>query len=453
MTGWLTTKAAAVAGSIGVGLLGVASLWRPNMPVPLAPVKVQFAYPVTSVDPTLYDDWESIFLGNHIYPRLLPEDDNPAVPALGRDITLSCSEPAAPEVGSKCRRLRLTFTPKTFTDCAGHSYGATDIRGEFERLLAAKSWALPEWKRCAGPPGAVCVTGKNTGDIMRRLRDVNFRFGWSKRSRQDRIHGAGPYCMRAVQSADGNIRSGLLVPRETGFTLPRIAFAVGGKDADFDVSLYGSKELLKDSRKNVQTDTPQAYYVVTNPSLAGRRLPWNSKATRTIIRNHFLRRGVFFPQSSEIEKVVPHGRALDARAGLPAPRAAEFVLPDYLPGCRELASSLTSAWKGRNGTRATCVDIVSYIQGKVRERRGRWYGFLVGLSPDDPGRDAIKLQYFSKDSRDSLTYDYSNPESLFYLAGIGQSLVTVDGRRVCDLKPNVLGLGNIFITDLVGCDK
>mgnify|MGYP003408657262 FL=1 len=51
-----------------------------NKKVPIEKLDVQFAYPVSSLDPSIYDDWESGFVGNHIYYRLLPEVNKPWMP-------------------------------------------------------------------------------------------------------------------------------------------------------------------------------------------------------------------------------------------------------------------------------------------------------------------------------------------------------------------------------------
>lgn len=428
-------------------------LVRDRRTAPAEPLRMLFTYPITYLDPVLYDDWETVFIGNHIYVRLLPEDDKPWVPFLTKEVKVTCVEPSGDDIGPACKQLRVEFSPRPFIDCAGRRYEAGDIRKEFESLLSAKSWAIPNWRRCDGDASEVCVTGKNNGDIRRRLKNLNFRFGWSKRKAEDAVFGAGPYCLKAKFNAKQAIETGTLEPLELGAPLPRVEFTVGGsKDLEFDVALYGTRDLLKASRLNVQAHTPLAYYAVTNPALASSRLPWNDETTRDIINSHFIKTGVFFPQTTGIEKLVPSGAALDTAGKGIAPREPlEFALPDYLPSCQELAAALSSAWEGQGRAKASCTNIVTYIQRRVREKRGRWFGFLVGLSPADPGRDSLKLQYFSKDSPDSLTYEYPNPDALFYRVGIGQSLVTVDGRRVCDLRPNVLGLGDIFVTDFIRC--
>ncbi len=421
----------------------------------IMPVKILFAYPITYLDPTLYDDWETVFIGNHIYVRLLPEEYRPRVPFVTKEIKATCNEPLGSDIGSTCRQIKMSFAPIPFTDCSGHRYAIDDIRKEFEALLTVKSWAIPQWKRCEEATSEICVIGKNTGDINRRMKNLNFRFGWSKKQTGDDFLGAGPYCLKAAFNTNLKIEAGILKPRDATSQFPPVEFMVGaGKDFEFNVALYGTKELLRGSRKNIQAHTPLAYYVVTNPLLAGHRLAWNTQKTKDTINAYLVRHEVFFPQTTGIEKLVPSGAALDAFGKITAlDSETDFAIPDYLPGCRELAASLTASWTVRGRVKATCTNIVTFIQEKVREKRGKWSGFLVGVSPADPGRDSIKLQYFSKDSPDSWTYDYPRPDALFYLAGIGQSLVTVDGKQVCDLKPNVLGLGDVFVTDFVGCEK
>jgi hypothetical protein len=102
--------------------------------------------------------------------------------------------------------------------------------------------------------------------------------------------------------------------------------------------------------------------------------------------------------------------------------------------------------------KAKCTDIVDYVVKNVVEKKNRWDGFFVGVSASDPSRDSLRYQYFYPNSPSSWTYDYPHPENLYYLVGIGQSLATVDGDRICNMRPNPLGLSDIFITDLLPCD-
>src|ERR1035437_3689723 len=69
-------------------------------------VIVQTAFPVLSLNPLEYDDWASVFVGNHIYPRLFPETDREWIPSIAKDVKYQCLDsrrsPTEP-----CHRERL----------------------------------------------------------------------------------------------------------------------------------------------------------------------------------------------------------------------------------------------------------------------------------------------------------------------------------------------------------
>jgi hypothetical protein len=117
-----------------------------------------------------------------------------------------------------------------------------------------------------------------------------------------------------------------------------------------------------------------------------------------------------------------------------------------------LANTLNKQWQGSPNAKAVCTDIVDYVSKKVIKNKKGWDGFFVGISASDPSRDSIRYQYFSTSSPDSWTYDYPQPDNLFYQVGIGQSLATVDGSKICNIRPNPLGLSGLFITDLLPCE-
>lgn len=422
------------------------------------PLVIQFAYPVISIDPPAYDDWQSVFIGNHIYPRLLPEEHRPWIPFVADGVDVRCVIPDVSPNDEKCTEIRIAFKPRPFSDCMGRDYSAEDIRKEFEAILAVKSWALPQWKRCEEVgSGEVCVIGKNTSDAARRMRNTNMRFGWSKKEAEDQRFGAGPYCLSATHEKDGTLSGGVMSPHIASPKLPSIEFRVSqDKDLDFSLALYGSKNLLKGARRNVQTHTPLAYYVISNPKYADLQLPWHSLETKRLIHSFLVSHEVFFPENDHLAALVPQGSPPENETAVPslASMPLEFVIPDYLPDCEELAESLTKIWSKNNQARAVCRDIVSYVMQNVRGKKdGNWHGFAVGVSASDPGRDSVRVQYFSPLSPESWTYDYPTPERFYYLVGMGQSLVTVDSDKICDLRPNPLGLGDVFATDLVPCGK
>ena len=124
-----------------------------------------------------------------------------------------------------------------------------------------------------------------------------------------------------------------------------------------------------------------------------------------------------------------------------------------MPACNKLASALNKQWRPYSSAKAVCIDIVEYVSKKVIHNKKGWDGFFVGVSASDPSRDSIRRQYFSSASPGNWTYDDLEPENLFYLVGIGQSLATVDGVKICNIRPNPLGLSDLFVTDLLTCES
>lgn len=443
---------------IGIGIAGLLSgsallIQRPRPQETPSPLVVQFAYPVTSIDPSAYDDWESVFIGNHIYRRLLPEDDKPWISYVTKKLEITCAKPLGAILGD-CYSVRLSFKVLPFSDCEGRRYDATDVRAELAQVLSAKAWILPGWEACGGKQDEVCILSKNFPDTERRLRNVYFRFGWRKSTPSDRTFGSGTYCLRKKMGTDKTITAGDLVPLDGKQRLPSTSFHVSQKSTDsFHVALYGSTHLLAGTRRNIHAHTPLAYYVVSNPSLADYRLPWNTLATRETVNLHLVKNEVFFADTPHYVRLAPEGNALTSEATKSSlGKSLEFVIPDFLPQCPVLAAALNKQWKDQSPSiEAVCRDIVTYVVENVRGRKKPWAGFLVGVSPSAPGRDSIRNQYFSPESPESWTYDYPKPENLFYLVGMGQSLVTVDSKRVCDIKPNPLGLGDLSVSDFLPC--
>ena len=416
------------------------------------PLQVQFAYAVTSINPAIYDDWESGFIGNHIYYRLLPEEDKPWIPYVTKNVSIKCRDPRSATLNDACKVIRISFKAKQFVDCLNRVYTVDDIRHEFEEILNLKRWILPKWKSC-GKNDDICVEGKYIPDQLRRLHGTSFRFGWSRSQKNDGTYGSGPYCLKGNFNRNGNLTVGTLISNSKKVKLPDIKFHTSqNKDNQFNFAIYGNKGLLTKNRKNVQVHTPLAYYVITNPQLDSYYLPWNSNGSKNIIHDALTEKDVFFSETPQFVKFAPEGGALRKIRKLKYTASLEFVIPDYLPGCEKLADSLNVKWKKYGNVKARCTDIVDYVVKNVIEKRNRWDGFFVGISASDPSRESLRYQYFTPNSPSSWTYDYPYPDNLYYLVGIGQSLATVDGERICSMRPNPLGLSNIFITDLLPCN-
>lgn len=413
--------------------------------------KMQFAYAVTSIDPSIYDDWESAFIGNHIFYRLLPEPNRPFVPYLTKYIALSCDEPESIFLKNNCKRIRIMFKPINFRDCNGRSYETKDILYEFEKILSRNNWIIPSWKKCGRGDDTICITGKYLPDQARRIKNIYFRFGWSKANEKDKIFGSGPYCLQANKNSKGQIISGTLSPRIQKFSLPQIHFHTSQmKEEQFHLALYGTKNLLNGERKNIQMHTPLAYYVITHPKLDKYQLPWNTMHTKNIIHEFFVKNEMFFSHDPKTLQFTPKGEALLSNNTLHYHGQLVFALPNYLPDCQKLATMLNKQWRVEKA-RAVCVNIVDFVYNHVINVPKNWDGILVGISPSDPGRGSLRHQYFSPNSSNSWTYKYASPDKLFYQVGIGKSFATVDGKLFCNIRPNPLGISDIFITDLLPC--
>lgn len=418
-------------------------------------VIVQFAHPATSLNPLTYDDWSSVFIGNHIYRRLLPEKSRPEVTAIARNLILSCKDSKG--LNSQCPVLRLTFSIIPFSDCENREYSIQDIKAEFFQILNKKSWILPDMKKCEVPLSDVCVELPNAPDIKRRLRNLYMRFGWSKGTKMDKRIGVGPYCL-SIQSQKGEEILGGELLSKSSETLPQIIHFHTSADVNqnFNIALYGTSELLVGHRVNVMAHTPLGYYVVTNPKIKGYKMPWNMESAKVIIKSHFIRFNLISPADNAIGGLLPKGAASSperieySRSGPPF----ILALPDYIPQCNILSEQLNRHWRSlRLRSRADCINTSYFVEQVMKDRSKKWSGFLTPLSPGAPGRNAIHYQYFSPNSKEAWTGSERKSERFYYLVGVGQSFVTVDNSTVCGLKPNSMGHGDIFVADFLDCDN
>lgn len=419
------------------------------------PVRIQLAYPLQSLNPTVSKDWQTVLINNHIYPRLIPRGHESGTPYITERIEFLCTNPPSDSLTDACKEVRISFKPRTFQDCQGRDFSVEDLRTEFETIINKTPWLLPNARRCDAGAGKICMVGVYRTDVQRRMHSVSFRFGWSKAKDEDARYGAGPYCLTQRTKTGEGLTEGLLEPKDRSPGLPQIRFTVSqNAENDFHFALYGSTKLLKAKRLNIQAHTPIGYYVVTNPTRhKSETVPWNLEESKGRINDVFLREKVFFSAGANINDIFPEGTAVTTTGESLSNRPLEFVLPDYLPACQELASALTEMWKKHGKAKAVCKDVVSFVYDHVWTPKRDWDGFIVGVTQHDPGRNTVEYEYFSPDSPESWVYDHPRPKEYYYLAGVGQSIVTVDGERFCGLRPNLFGLGDIFISDLLGCDR
>lgn len=431
-------------------------------------VSVQLAFPVTSLNPVIYDDWSSVFVGNHIYRRLFNEKDRPEISTVTDSVKFECVSNKNDANIDHCERLQISFVVKPFQDCLNRTIDANVVRHEFETILTEKTWILPNWKRCTKQNNyatdLLCYEVHRIPDIKRRLHNLYFRFGWSLASQKDSIFGSGPFCLNnVIQNAEYVIQSGTLKPAihnssiNSKSILPIIDINTSeSADLPFHIALYGTKELLKGHRVNVQTHTPLAYYLVTNKMYKHTRMPWNTERSRKIIVQHMTRSEMLFPVTTKLHEIVPVGTAIESSIHLPKyhlKKRLTLMLPDYFPNCSSLAETLNQLWRNESeNAEAICGNTSKLTEDFTKRNFTEWQGMLSPLSPGAPGRNAIRYQYFSPLSKESWTSSDTNPDSLFYCLGMGQSLATVDNEKICGLKPNSMGLGDVFITDLIPCN-
>lgn len=412
---------------------------------------IQFAYPIKSINPEIYDDWESVFIGNHIYYHFLPEANKPEIPYITEHISIRCIKPSKISSINDCKSAEVSFTPYEFSDCMGKHYTIIDIKNEFESLLNTAKWIIPNWKSCTKDKKSICVTGDYSPDLHRRLSYLNLRFGWIKANKADASFGAGPYCLYGHFDSSGNLSSGILLPNVKKHLLPKIIFHTSqSKNDQFHLALYGNKKLLNQDRKNISIHTPLAYYVISNPSLDQYYLPWNTSTTRDLINQHLTENELTFREIPNFFNFAPKGHALDVKTNKKFNATLIFFIPNYLPECQKLAEKLNNNWISTHA-KAICGDVVTYVYHSVINKQSPWHGFLIGISSADKSRNSIQNEYFSPNTTHGLVYKHKHPEKLFYLVGIGQTSVTVDSKIICGIKPNPLGLGFIFITDLIRC--
>ena len=412
-------------------------------PRPPERLRVQTSFPVLSLHPLVYDDWASVFVGNHIYPRLLSEPGREWIPPAAHEALYECVEPGASQL-SPCRKERLLLKLREFVSCAGRPITRAMIAGEISRTLDSKNWILPGHARCSRAGYDVCLEYGGIPDAGRRLQNVYFRFGWSVQDFSADSIGVAPYCFRVEKRAGDAIEAGSLIPRDAKSGLPRIdLFTSSRAEDDFDISLFGSPDRLGARRRNIDLITPVAYYVVSNP--LERRRPWNSPAVRTALREHLERFDLVYRTDTLLTQWMPEGAA---RAASEDGSRVEFALPDYLPDCGRLARRLNET---SPAIAAVCENTTSYIEDRIRANKKPWHGFLTPLSPGAPGRTSVVDQYFSSISRESWLRGAKNPAEHFYRVGLGKSLITIDQRLVCAITGNPMGQSDLVVSDFEYC--
>lgn len=410
-------------------------------------IEMQTSFPILSLSPLVYDDWASVFVGNHIYPRLLPEPGREWIPSAAHEVRFECMAPGASPL-SPCRRERLLLRFREFTSCRGRTIDNAVLRREMQTVLQQKNWILPGSRSCERKGYDLCVEYEGIPDVTRRLQNVYFRFGWSVQDFNDDLIGVAPYCFKIQKRSPYAVLSGSLIPREAG-SLPRVEIATSDDpDASFNVALFGAPTLLKGDRRNIDLMTPVAYYVVSNPSFPAEHFPWNRPAVKAAIRGHLTKSDLVYRTDTLLSAWMPEGSALLPSKNSERETSFDFALPDYLPECAGLAQRLHAA---DPRILARCANTTLFIEDRIRSKKAPWFGFLTPLSPGAPGRTSVIDQYFSAASKESWLRGARAPAAHFYRVGLGKALVTVDHNVVCGITGNPMGQSDFVISDLIYC--
>lgn len=411
-------------------------------------IEMQTSFPVLSLAPLVYDDWASVFVGNHIYPRLLPETGREWIPSIADEIKFVCLE-NGPSRLHPCKRERLLLKFREFTSCQGRKIDRVSLRREILAILEAKNWILPGHKTCQSDDSDLCLEYAGIPDVTRRLQNVYFRFGWSGQDFSKNLIGVAPYCFKIEKRSPNSILAGTLIPRESA-KLPSIGITTSeNPDARFNIALFGAPTLIKHGRKNIDLITPVAYYVVSNPALPSDQLPWNTSAIKLIIRDHLTQLDLIYRIDTLLSAWMPDGSALrPSVTKQDADASFEFALPDYLPECPSLAKRIHDTDRRID---ARCMNTTIYIEDRIRKKKAPWFGFLTPLSPGAPGRTSVVDQYFSSSSNESWLRGARSASAHFYRVGLGKSLVTVDQKVVCGIAGNPMGQSDFLVSDIIYC--
>lgn len=411
---------------------------------------IQFASPVTTLNPIFSDDWESNFITTNIYYHLTLDELRPNIPYVVKKINYTCLIPKSSIISPSCKRIMIQFSFTKFHDCLGRLYTSNDIKREFLAILKAQEWMLTNWKLCANDDSSICITAKNTNDVERRLGGTQFRFGWSKARPDDKIFGAGLYCLTPTLRTTAGIEKGYLINKDKSKTLPTASFQTA-KDIteNADIVLYGVSNSMKNKMVTLQAHTPINYYVISNPKHETYQLPWNNEYTQKIIQQHFIKTEIIFSNLPNYMHFPPTGKGTKVQKKRQLNEKMIFALPDYLPQCSQLAKELNNFWN--DDTKAACVDIVKYVTTRITQKKSTWDGLLVGITPSDPSRKSIYYQYFSSENKLSWLKGAKKPFDDFYLVGIGQSKIIINKNKICGIQANPLGISNIILTDFNRC--
>lgn len=424
-------------------------------------LKVRFTYPIISLDPRIFDDWGSVFVTNHIFRRLVSDPNFDSELQIADQYVIRCAEDSNLSYLDKaCKNIKIDFHLKELRDCEGNEISHEQIASELNIVLQNKPWILPKWQIVAHNPRLLTLVGEKLTDIRRRLRTLYFRFGFSYASEKlakKKPIGTGPYCLTHYEIIKNRIIAGKLISHPQFVNpIPNIIFSSKESNSwkdPADIDIYGDENFFVKGGELKSVNTPVAFYVTSHDRFQPQNLLWNTPEVQSLIQKYLIKQNAIMDKpSAVILNLIPSGTVKRAQLNRihPTTELKQFLIPDYLPHCQELAVSLNRFSKQQkfDDYHFYCSDLMVFLTEHVRGDR-QFDGCLVVFTPGSPYPNNIQDQYFSPQSLESMTGQARNPEDLYYLVGVGDSLIRVNPQRILDVKVNSLGLGNIFVSDMI----
>lgn len=390
-----------------------------------------------SINPLEFDDWSSIFIANHLLVDLTQGPNIHRTPAC-RISSDTCTD-------KTCQRKRIELTCEKLIGCSGEIIDKGIIQQETSSILNKKNWILPGYIECSSRDN-VCLEFDAVENTKERLNSIYLRVGWSQfdKSKEKNPFGFGTHC-----ATTGSIvnKSDLIILKSKS-DLPSIHFG-SSSHKSFDIS-YSIPSNDQKNIKEININTPIAYYSVSNPKFDYGSLPWNNANTIDLIKKHLVKSDLIFKNEIPFQ-IVPKGKEIAKDSINFSKRPFIYKLPDYINDCELLENDLNIFWHQQGfQTKAECADLNVTIQDIVLKKK-KWDGFLSPLSPGAPYLNSLHDQYFSKNSNDAWVK--SKHDSITYsLIGVGRTNMYVNTQKICGIQDNFLGLSNLHLSDFVFCD-
>lgn len=400
------------------------------------PIYVFIPTKFVTFDPTLYDDWSSLFVVNHTLVPLV-NSLSTSGPVVSTHYTSRCIQFDNTGI---CVRHQMLFKLNKLKGCDGSQLTKGIIEQELKHILSKKNWIFKNPTLCKTQTNEICLETNFTNDWETKLKNLYFRFGFSSHKNNSLPFGFGTHCMFK------DTKDGILLKsnfNELNDIVVSNSHSTSQKQEVPDIILFGNFNFA--GYRLVNTYAPLAYYMVFNhlsSTLVSEEFISHIKNTflkHNLIENTFL--APWLPQGNN-SNLVSNKTFLSKKFKL--------LIPNYLDTCSDIKHEITHVF---NKTDVLCVNTIDHIQHIIDGSISyEWDAFISPLTPGAYSDNALELQYFNTDSHDSWVRH--TPESNFYtLIGAIQTKVITNPKTICGVNSTPLGLGDITIADFDLCNS